>query len=187
MKLLCTHSVIHQQIFYNEVGHNRLHGWGKLIWSQHGYMTQRDERCDQLLRDVSVQTTRQWLRGTRWNGNSETSSLICGGLMRQKIHSPSTLVNRNACTTTRLTIPFKWTRSACLTFEMFQARKSHLFSNKSFCFKSTSNIWASWTSLLWKIAWMQCTACLAWCGVPLLAFWWSMGIRVLRIDEGNVT
>lgn len=55
--LSCTHPVIHQQVFHNEVGHDRLHGGGKLVWGQHGDMTKRHKRSDELLGDVGIQTT----------------------------------------------------------------------------------------------------------------------------------
>lgn len=51
----------------------------------------------------------------------------------------------------------------------------------------TSKICASCTSLLLKMAWIQWTACLAWWGVPRLAFWCRMGIRVLRMQKKCVT
>lgn len=53
----CTHPVIHQQVLHNEVGHNRFHWGGKLVWGQHRDVTKRHEWSDELLRDIRIQTT----------------------------------------------------------------------------------------------------------------------------------
>ena len=72
-RLLCScapYSVIHEQVLDNEVGDDRLHGRGELIWGQHGDVTQRHQRSDQLLWHVSVQTAGQRLEwgGVEWWG-----------------------------------------------------------------------------------------------------------------------
>lgn len=88
-KPLWTHSVIHQQIFHDKVGNYGLHRWRKLIRSQHGYVTQRNEWSNQLLRDISVQTTRQRLQRRGGAGRErEILTLICWWRTHQKIHSP---------------------------------------------------------------------------------------------------
>lgn len=60
---ISTHPVVHEQILYNEVCHNGLHWWCKLVWGQHGDVAQRHEGSDELLWDVCIQTTGQRLRG----------------------------------------------------------------------------------------------------------------------------
>lgn len=54
--------VIHEEILYDEVCHNGLHRWRKLVWGKHGDVAQRHEGSDELLWDVCIQTTGQRLR-----------------------------------------------------------------------------------------------------------------------------
>lgn len=136
--LLFTHPIIHEQVLHNEVSHDGFHWWSKLIWGQHGNVTEGHQWCDKLLRHVCVQTTWQRLR-----------------LKREK-----TWVQSKTRGDAPLKLLVKWS--------------------------PTSKICASCTSLLLKMAWMQWTACLAWWGVPRLAFWCRMGIRVLTNIEEEI-
>lgn len=54
--------VIHEEVLYDEVCHNGLHRWRKLVWGKHGDVAQRHEGSDELLWDVCIQTTGQRLR-----------------------------------------------------------------------------------------------------------------------------
>ena len=67
--------VVHEQVFDDEVGHDGLHGGGELIWGQHGDVAQGDQRGDELLWDICVQTTRQRLgRGEGERGSRVTTT-----------------------------------------------------------------------------------------------------------------
>lgn len=60
----CCYPVIHEQILHDEICHNGLHRWGKLIGGQHGDVAQWYERSDELFRDVCIQTSWQRLEIT---------------------------------------------------------------------------------------------------------------------------
>lgn len=148
----CTDPVIHQQVLHNEIGHNRLHWRGKLVWGQHGDMTKRHKRSDELLGDIGIQTT--WQRLVREGKSTENQDVKRKKMVQDK--------RTNCC------------------------REKAVWSWKPLGLSLTSNICASCTSLLLKIAWIQWIACLAWWGVPRLAFWCRIGIKVLMKTQKRI-